>query len=131
MEQITSPAGNTYPAAERIVANYWSDDTSPWKDIGSADMDGDLSYEFSEVRVYQHEKTRELVIAFDSGCSCPSPFEDTTVDDVEFLASLVDFDDFVAKHEVLDRDWDTGEQTRNPRVVDEVSLLRRQVEDLL
>jgi len=37
----------------------------------------DLCYEFNELVVWQHEDGR-VFFAQDSGCSCPSPFEDYT-----------------------------------------------------
>ncbi len=36
----------------------------------------DLSYEFNMVAVWRDLETNRLYFAGDSGCSCPSPFED-------------------------------------------------------
>lgn len=36
----------------------------------------DLYYEFYELGVWKHKPDGELYWATDSGCSCPSPFED-------------------------------------------------------
>ena len=38
----------------------------------------DLSWEFEMVIVLRHKETGDLYWAQDSGCSCPSPFEDFT-----------------------------------------------------
>src|SRR3546814_14464510 len=86
-------------------------------------MDGNLSYEFNEVKVFQHKFHGGLLIAQDSGCSCPSPFENAVVDEGKFLNSLADFDAFVAEHEQIDTEWneDYTQSTdrRPPRLVDQ------------
>src|SRR3546814_2503386 len=95
-------------------------------------MDGNLSYEFNEVKVFQHKFHGGLLIAQDSGCSCPSPFENAVVDEGKFLNSLADFDAFVAEHEQIDTVWneDYTQSTdrRHPRVVDQVAALRKILE---
>jgi len=35
----------------------------------------DLSYEFNQLQVWKHEASNTVFWAKDSGCSCPSPFE--------------------------------------------------------
>jgi hypothetical protein len=35
-----------------------------------------LSWEFNEIRIVQDNETGKLGYGHDSGCSCPSPFED-------------------------------------------------------
>jgi hypothetical protein len=38
----------------------------------------DLSYMFNMVVAWKHEESGKVYVARDSGCSCPSPFEDCT-----------------------------------------------------
>lgn len=37
--------------------------------------EADMSYEFNMFLVLQHNQSRKLYYARDSGCSCPTPFE--------------------------------------------------------
>lgn len=130
-----------YDLDELVREHWWRDDEpSNWESIGGADVRGDLSYEFDEVQVFKHKVTGQLLIAHDSGCSCPSPFEDTTVRDGRFIHRLKDFDDFVANVESYERGfWDSdsrryvehGEVVRHPEVVDQVTRLRKTVEAAL
>lgn len=126
--------GFSYPAQQPLADNYGGE-TEAWAQIGSADMDGNLSYEFNEVKVFQHKFHGGLLIAQDSGCSCPSPFENAVVDEGKFLNSLADFDAFVAEHEQIDTVWneDYTESTdrRHPSVVDQVTALRKLLEPLI
>lgn len=132
----------TYVMDERLTQG-WDPDAHvsvPWDEVGSADTYPDLSYEFDEVRVFRHRVTGALVIAHDSGCSCPEPFDGTRLKDAVFIDRLKDFDDFVAKHEELETsgyDEDSGEYVtydpprHHPRILDGIAALRRQVENLL
>jgi hypothetical protein len=142
-ETVTSPSGHVYPADQRLTSDYYWDEEapkSPWTWVGSSDMDGNLSYSFDEVTVFQHKDSKDILIAHDTGCSCPTPFEDATVSDGEFITSLKDFDAFVAENETLDLHigYDSSgvyvelsEPTRYPDVVDQVVALRKKIEDLL
>src|SRR3546814_14706283 len=107
--------------------SYWS------SDVCSSDLN--LSYEFNEVKVFQHKFHGGLIIAADSGCSCPSPFENAVVDEGKFLNSLADFDAFVAEHEQIDTVWneDYTQSTdrRPPPVVDQVAAPRKILEPLI
>lgn len=40
------------------------------------ELDEDLSYEYNTFIVVRHLESRRLFFAQDSGCSCPTPFED-------------------------------------------------------
>lgn len=42
--------------------------------------DHELSYEFDQFLILRDPRTGEYLWASDSGCSCPIPFEDTTVE---------------------------------------------------
>jgi hypothetical protein len=50
--------------------------------VGDLD-EPDLFYEFCTLRVYRRKSDNKLFYATDSGCSCPYPFENTTVADLE------------------------------------------------
>ena len=140
---VESPLGNVFPADMKLTKDYWSDDQedSPWRYVGSADMDGNLSWEFDLIAVFQHEDTKDILVAADSGCSCPQEFESHTVKDGTFVTSLIDFDIFAALHERRLDDWVYNNETeeyeqpedpkRHPHVVDQISALRLKVEELL
>jgi hypothetical protein len=49
------------------------------------------SYEFDYTVVWRRTSDGAFVFGEDSGCSCPSPFEDTGVDDLKPVASLAEF----------------------------------------
>lgn len=53
--------------------------------IDSLSLD-DEPYQFDYIVVWRHHETMKLYWARDSGCSCPSPFEDyESIDDLEEL----------------------------------------------
>jgi hypothetical protein len=126
--------GFAYPAQQPLADHYGSE-TEHWAQVGSADMDGDLSYEFNQVTVFQHKMHGGLIIAADSGCSCPSPFENAVVEYGTFLNTLADFDAFVAEHEQLrtvwNDDYSASEEKRHPSVVDQIARLRATLEPLI
>jgi hypothetical protein len=78
--------------AETIWVNGLPDNTSyarygeppeygppePWEILASHDFAG--SWEFAMLVVWQDKLTGELRAAADSGCSCPTPFGDLTMD---------------------------------------------------
>lgn len=52
-----------------------------------AEIDDDrANYSFNTIVVWKHNETGKLYWAQDSGCSCPSPFEDYT--SIEMLSKL-------------------------------------------
>ena len=131
-DTVTSPAGNVYPADQKITARYWNEeDRSPWKWVGNTDLRGDLSWEFDEAAVWQHEVSKDIIVARDSGCSCPIPFENLELKDAAFLTSLKDFDSFIEENEERTYSWDDNPSERYPSVVDQIVVLRKQIEDLL
>jgi hypothetical protein len=129
--------GFKYPARQPITGRY-GDPAPMWEEVGSADMRGDLHYEFDEVRVFKHSFHGGLLIAHDSGCSCPSPFGDTVVEHGTFLNSLVEFDAFVDEHVgyrtryrsggSIDRD---APEEWYPSTVDQVARLRKVLEEAI
>ncbi len=59
---------------------------------------GEADYSFDLTRVWKHTLTGDLYCADDSGCSCPSPFEDTQVKDLTPITKLQDFYDHLKDH---------------------------------
>jgi hypothetical protein len=53
-------------------------------------------YEFDLTVVWRRESDGKFVYAEDSGCSCPSPFEGTGIDDVTVLRKRGGLNDFKA-----------------------------------
>lgn len=95
---------------------------SVWEHIDTAIMRSGMSYEYDEVRIYRHRGTKQIAAAHDVGCSCPTPFGDTTVGGLQFIDSLQQYDDFVAEHH---------ESPMGGAVVDSIVRVRKRVEDLL
>ena len=61
-----------------ILPSYYSN--NEWEQIASLDLD-EPDYSFDLLTVWKNKKTGKFVYATDSGCSCPTPFEDHTADD--------------------------------------------------
>jgi hypothetical protein len=60
---------------------------------------GEQSYSFDETYVWRDLATGLLYFASDSGCSCPSPFEDYhTLSSLERLVSMDQVDALLAAH---------------------------------
>lgn len=55
-----------------------------------AELEENLSYAFDMLVVWEDLKTRELFYGEDSGCSCPTPFEDFKREDLIAIKSLDD-----------------------------------------
>ena len=54
---------------------------------------GEECYSFDITRVYKKTSNGRLFWAYDSGCSCPSPFEDLTKDGLTPIKRLQDLHD--------------------------------------
>ena len=50
-----------------------------------AELSKDISYQFDQLVVLRNKKTNKHYIMQDSGCSCPIPFEDMTIETLEEL----------------------------------------------
>lgn len=55
-----------------------------------------MSYSFNMFQVWRHTETNELYWAQDSGCSCPSPFQDFTSLEHATKLDKLDLPNFVA-----------------------------------
>lgn len=69
---------------------------SPYVEIAEVQW-GEADYSFDLTRVYRHTETGELFYAEDRGCSCPSPFEDTTEEDLTRIERMQDWYEHVAR----------------------------------
>ncbi len=93
----------------------------------------DQSYQFDMTRVYLHKPTGELYYAEDSGCSCPSPFEDTTTDDLKPIMRMQDWYDHV-KDRTIQADPSKEYQYPDPTptsALDEAETARRAIASLI
>ena len=57
------------------LASYYEKCPETLEQVGGLD-EPDLSYEFHVLGVWRYKPTGDLYWTTDSGCSCPSPFED-------------------------------------------------------
>lgn len=119
--------------AERIE-NYYDWDTevsieSRYSRIAEVDWDSE-PYTFDMTRVYVEAGTGKLYYATDSGCSCPTPFEDATTDDLKPIARIQDWHDHVVARTVIadpDDEYQYPEPT-SPRTIDQADTARQVIE---
>lgn len=95
--------------------------------VGTISWD-DEAYQFNFTVVWKDPKTGELFYATDSGCSCPSPFENYT--EREKLTPIADFQAFHGwlterVREVQADDYYTSEATKARVEGDMVRLLQK------
>lgn len=119
---------------EKLEINSWSFDdyadyqeaaeNHPWRVVASIDWEN-RPYSFCETRVYKDNRTGLLYLAFDTGCSCPKPFEDHTVADLTPLRTIADWYDHASMHRVFPDGY--GDGTR----LCDVQAVARQVRELL
>lgn len=96
--------------------------------IGHID-DPEASYSFDDLIVWHHDDGR-VFYAQDSGCSCPTPFEDfDSLDDLTEVTqeSWGEFEKDVLGHCLPGRWYNDDEQEErvDPQGVDKVDLLRK------
>ncbi len=86
-------------------------------------MDDAGSWEFHKIAFWQHEVSGELYWATDSGCSCPSPWEDH--DELADFTRLTEqgFPEF----ETAAMGWEVGKQEKMDFVSKAKELLRASV----
>ena len=60
---------------------YYNPEAFGLQTVDDVDVAGD--WEFDTLLVLQNTTTKELFYLQDSGCSCPTPFEDMTVSDLQ------------------------------------------------
>ena len=79
-----------------MLIDSWENDDTPYTRIAEVQW-GEASYNFDLTRVYHHRETGELFYAKDRGCSCPSPFEDTTEADLTPITRMHDWYEHVTR----------------------------------
>lgn len=77
--------------------------------VAEADFAG--AYEFSTHLVFR-KQDGSLGYVFDSGCSCPTPFEDTDVDDLKPVSDLNELAAWVRAEEEYEFDADEDNEYR-------------------
>lgn len=83
------------------------------------------NYDFDMFVVFKDKATGELFAAHDSGCSCPTPFEDfASLEQMTRLKKIEDFDKFVDANWIL-----SGDYSGHPK--DEVRKARQKVQRYL
>ncbi len=81
---------------------YYNPEESGLKTVGEIDW-SDGCYQFDLTVVWQRVSDGALLYGEDMGCSCPSPFEDMSVEDLT-VTSLADFQAHCAEREKEARD---------------------------
>lgn len=77
-----------------------------WRILADVDWAGD--YEFKQIVVWLDETTGELRAAYDSGCSCSTPFADLTLDRAKLVREVDDLQALVTQAaEYEDWAWET------------------------
>lgn len=76
-------------------------------------------YEFDMTCVYRQKSTGRLFYAEDSGCSCPTPFQNATEDDLHPIDRMQDWHDHVT------------ERSPSGAAVEEAETARRAIRDAL
>lgn len=85
-----------------VGAYYWGDSVDPIPEYLDFIADIDLAepdYSFDLLRIYVRKHDGMLLWATDSGCSCPSPFEDVRVGDLRESTSATLLDTFMGEWE--------------------------------
>jgi hypothetical protein len=81
---------------QRVDPYSWNDEPKgpDFKELATIQW-GEACYDFDLTRLWEYEG--KLYVADDSGCSCPCPFENTTVEDLTEITKLQDFYDYLGK----------------------------------
>lgn len=119
------------------VEKHWSWDTESttvpdYEEIGEVEWSYE-AYQFDLTRVYRQISTGDLFYATDSGCSCPSPFEDTEDTDLTPIKRMQDWYDHVSECTVY-ADPDDEFQYPYPtpaRSIDQAHRLGQKVNEIL
>lgn len=83
-----------------LEPNYWAENAEPTEYTRIADVEWrGQPWEFDMTRVYLHE-SGALFYAEDSGCSCPTPFENATSDNLHPINRMQDWYEHVTSRTV-------------------------------
>ena len=95
---------------------YYQPEKFDLEKVGEIDM-YEPNYDFDIIAVWRHIETNEVYWARDSGCSCPSPFEDYhSLDDLTKLVSA-NFDEFEREVKTCYRPDDARDLLRKVRKI--------------
>ena len=86
----------------------------------------ELSYEFNMFVVWENLETHQLYYDHDSGCSCPSPFEESTLENVNRITKSN-----VGEFETSINEWNRGYDNKSRTNPLEVAELVKKVKDHL
>lgn len=112
----------------------WNEDQpeTDYREIDSVDWEEE-AYMFNMTRVYQQISTGDLFYATDSGCSCPSPFENTEESDLTPIKRMQDWYDHVKDCTVEENPEEEYQYPlpTPPSAIDGAHRLGRQINDIL
>jgi hypothetical protein len=106
---------------------YYSPEKLGLATIGEVEW-GDGCYSFDLTVVWRDVETGVLYFADDSGCSCPSPYEDTGRDSLTLIDRPQTFIDHIDKRlaELSDSEWCKDETDRSKVAAAELVLKVRE-----
>lgn len=84
---------------------YYNPDHFGLETVGEVEYSSGI-YEFDTIVVWRDPKTNEVFAQQDSGCSCPSPFEDHNRKTLIPITKAQDLIDILNKHLTDTRWWD-------------------------
>lgn len=99
---------------------YYSPEQYGLETVGQVDW-SDEPYQFDMTVVWRRVADGQLFYASDSGCSCPSPFEDTGVDDLT-AASMFEISTYLIETGKKQTNY-YGDDDISDRVAMEISQL--------
>lgn len=114
--------------SDYIEPRWDGSEESDYEFVAEVDWDHE-AYQFNMTRVYAHKTTGELFYATDSGCSCPSPFEDTKTGELKPIRRMQDWYDHVTAN-VIEAGDDPEDQYPYPTpaaALGEVETARRAI----
>lgn len=105
---------------------YYNPEKHGLTTIGSIDW-SDGCYQFNLTGVWQDRSNGRLLWGNDSGCSCPSPFEDTKVADLS-TGSWMELKTYLDERnpEADPNDW--GDEPRDTEIADLMALVIKAVD---
>lgn len=112
----------------RIIGDDWSGDSALYEFFDEIQW-GEACYSFDLTRVWRNVETNELFCADDSGCSCPSPFDNTDEDDLVKIESLFQFQRYLELDKPVDKRERYG--CDYPDTVDDINRVVQKVADHL
>ena len=130
-------------ADNKVYGYYSKNDPQVFELLGEAELDFE-QWQFDIVGVFRHKETGLLFYGHDSGCSCPTPWENTKVTDLTPLETYQEWLDYMAEavgqtpEELREQErreagsvqsWEIREaETKRPKLVDGLEVLRVEVE---